>query len=219
MPDAAPGMSSDTDAAAGAPPRALSSPSAARNRDPILAVLRARLPAAARVLEVASGAGEHAVWMARGLPGASWRPSDTAAEALASIAAWRQAAGLPNLLTPIRLDAMDPAGWPKETFDAVVCINMIHISPWAAAEGLMKLAEAVLPPGGLLYLYGPYLEAQTPPAPSNLAFNEDLKRRNPEWGLRRLEDVAALAARSGLKLAGRIEMPANNLSLWFEKAG
>lgn len=202
-----------------APPGALSSPATARNRDPILAVLRGRLPERARVLEVASGAGEHAVWMARAMPGVTWRPSDPSAEALASIAAWRAAAGLPNLLPPIRVDAADPSTWPTEGFDALVCINMIHISPWAAAEGLMALAAKALPDGGLLYLYGPYLEAQTPTAPSNLAFNEDLKRRNPEWGLRRLEEVAALAARAGLKLAGRIEMPANNLSLWFEKAG
>ncbi|MFC3079202.1 DUF938 domain-containing protein [Phenylobacterium terrae] len=201
------------------PPGALSSPATARNRDPILAVLRARLSERARVLEVASGAGEHAVWMARGMPGVTWRPSDPSPEALASIAAWRAAAALPNLLPPIRLDATDPSTWPAEGFDALVCINMIHISPWSAAEGLMTLAERALPDGGLLYLYGPYLEAQVPTAPSNLAFNEDLKRRNPEWGLRRLEEVAALAARSGLKLAGRIEMPANNLSLWFEKAG
>ena len=202
---------------ANAPPGALSSPATARNREPILAVLRARLPARARVLEVASGAGEHAVWMARGLPGVSWRPSDRTPEALASIAAWRHAAGLPNLLAPIRLDAADAATWPTEGFDALVCINMVHISPWAATEGLMRLAGGALAQGGLLYLYGPYLEAQTPTAASNLAFNEDLKRRNPEWGLRRLEEVAALAARAGLKLAGRIEMPANNLSLWFEK--
>lgn len=201
------------------PAGALSSPATARNRDPILAVLRARLPDRARVLEVASGAGEHAVWMSRGMPGVTWRPSDPSPEALASIAAWRATAGLPNLLPPIRVDATDSATWPAEPFDALVCINMIHISPWSAAEGLMRLAAQALPDGGLLYLYGPYLEAQVPTAPSNLAFNEDLKRRNPEWGLRRLEEVAALAARSGLKLAGRIEMPANNLSLWFEKAG
>lgn len=199
------------------PPGALSSPATSRNRDPILAVLRGRLPERARVLEVASGAGEHAVWMARGMPGVTWRPSDPSPEALASIAAWRAAAGLSNLLPPIRLDATDPSTWPAEGFEALVCINMIHISPWAAAEGLMALAARALPDGGLLYLYGPYLEAQVPTAPSNLAFNEDLKRRNPEWGLRRLEEVAALAARSGLRLAGRIEMPANNLSLWFEK--
>ncbi|HEX2560690.1 DUF938 domain-containing protein [Phenylobacterium sp.] len=201
------------------PPGALSSAATARNRDPILAVLRARLPERARVLEVASGAGEHAVWMARGMPGVVWRPTDPSQQALASIAVWRATAGLPNLLPPLQLDAADPSTWPAEGFDAVVCINMIHISPWAAAEGLMALAAQALPGGGLLYLYGPYLEAQVPTAPSNLAFNEDLTRRNPEWGLRRLEEVAALAAKSGLKLSGRIEMPANNLSLWFEKAG
>lgn len=196
-------------------PAARASPSTARNRDPILDVLRQVLPPAARVLELASGAGEHAVWMAAALPAVTWTPSDRDAEALASIAAWRDAAGLANVAAPLRLDAADPATWPAGPFDAVVCINMIHIAPWAAAEGLIALAARVLPPAGVLYLYGPYLEAEVATAPSNLAFDADLKRRDPSWGLRRREDVEALAARAGLVLRRRLAMPANNLSLVF----
>ncbi len=196
-------------------PAARVSPSTARNRDPILAVLRHALPPAARVLEVASGAGEHAVWMAAALPAVTWTPSDRDAEALASIAAWRDAAALANIAAPLRLDAADPATWPAGPFDAVVCINMIHIAPWAAAEGLIALAARVLPPAGVLYLYGPYLEAEVATAASNLAFDADLKRRDPAWGLRRREDIEALAARAGLALRRRLAMPANNLSLVF----
>jgi hypothetical protein len=197
------------------PPRARTSPATARNRQPILEVLAPRLAARARVLEVASGAGEHAVWMARALPGVLWRPSDTDPASIASIAAWRAAAALPNLLTPIWLDAADPKTWPNERYDALVCINMIHISPWAATEGLMALAARALDAEGLLYLYGPYLEDEVETAPSNLAFDADLKARNSAWGLRRKEDVADLAASHGLILAERIAMPANNLALIF----
>jgi SAM-dependent methyltransferase len=195
----------------------MASPSTARNRDPILSVLKPRLPAAGLVLEVASGAGEHAVHFAAALPGLTWRPTDPDALALASIAAWRDHAGLPNLLPPLQLDASDPDGWPVERADVVVNINMIHISPWTAAQGLMAGAGRVLPPGGILFLYGPYIEAEVETAPSNLAFDESLKRRNPAWGLRRLEDVTALAAGHGLVLAERIAMPANNLSLVLRK--
>jgi len=204
---------------AAAPPLgARTSPSTARNREPILAVLEARLPAGARVLEIASGAGEHAVFLARALPQVRWRPTDQDPDARASIAAWRGAADLPNLEPPLALNASDPAGWPDEPADAVVCINMIHIAPWAAAEGLMLGAGRLLPPGGQLFLYGPFLEAETPTAPSNLAFDKDLRARNPAWGLRRLDDVVALAGRHGLRLAERLVMPANNLILAFVKA-
>jgi len=170
------------------------------------------------VLEIAAGAGEHAVYNARAFPGLRWRPTDADPEALASIEAWRAASGLGNLLAPLRLDAADPAAWPVEAADAVVAINMVHISPWAATEGLTTGAARVLPRGGLLYLYGPYLEAGVETAPSNLAFDESLRRRNPAWGLRRLETVTELAASRGLVLAERIPMPANNLSLVFRKA-
>jgi SAM-dependent methyltransferase len=199
------------------PPGARTSPATARNRDPILAVLRPRLPAAGLVLEIAAGAGEHAVHMAAALPHLQWRPTDPDDEALASIAAWRARAGSPNLLEPLRLDASAPATWPVETADAVVNINMIHISPWVAAEGLMAGAARVLPAGGRLFLYGPFLEAEVPTAPSNLDFDESLRRRNPQWGVRHLDDVAALAAAHGLELAERIAMPANNLTVVFRK--
>jgi SAM-dependent methyltransferase len=199
-------------------PAARISPSTARNRDPILLVLKPRLPASGLVLEIAAGAGEHAVHNAAALPGLQWRPTDPDPEALASIAAWRDHAGLPNLLPPLRLDAADPQSWPVEQADAVVNINMIHISPWAAAEGLMAGAGRLLPPGGVLFLYGPYIERDVETAPTNLAFDRSLKSRDPAWGLRRLDDVAALGARHGLALAERIAMPANNLALVFRKA-
>ena len=196
----------------------LSSPAAARNREPILEVLRAHLPPRARVLEAASGSGEHAVWFARALPEVRWRPSDRDAAALASISARREAEGPANLLAPIRLDAADPESWPDDQFDAIVCINMIHIAPWAAAEGLMRLAARVLEPGGLLYLYGPFREADRPFAPSNAAFDESLRSRDPAWGVRDREAVEALAQAQGLERVARAEMPANNLSLVFRKA-
>jgi SAM-dependent methyltransferase len=193
------------------------SPSTARNRHAILAVLEPRLPATGLVLEIAAGAGEHAVHMAAALPGLRWRPTDPGPEALASIAAWRDHAGLPNLLPPLRLDAADPEAWPIERADAIVNINMLHISPWAAAEGLMAGAGRVLPAGGRLFLYGPFIEAEVPTAPSNLAFDDSLKARNPDWGVRRLGLVAALAERQELAFIERIAMPANNLVVVFQK--
>jgi SAM-dependent methyltransferase len=196
----------------------LSSPATARNRDPILAVLREHLPAGGLVLEIAAGAGEHAVHMAQGLPGLSWRPTDPDPGARASIEAWRAEAGTPNLLPALELDAEAPDSWPVDHAEAVVCINMIHISPWAATQGLMAGAGRVLAVGGVLYLYGPYREAGVPIAPSNEAFDLSLRARNPAWGLRDREAVEAQAARHGLKLTERVEMPANNLSLVFRKA-
>ena len=200
------------------PPGARTSPSTARNRDPILQVLRSRLPASGLVLEVAAGAGEHAVHNAAALPQLIWLPTDPDPEALASIAVWRDHASLPNLLAPVRLDASAPETWPVDRADAVVNINMIHISPWSATEGLMAGAGRILPRGGVLFTYGPYFEADVATAPSNLAFDENLKGRNRAWGLRRLDDVKALAARHGLGFSERIAMPANNLSLIFRKA-
>ena len=199
------------------PAGARTSPATARNREPILEVLKPRLAAGARVLEIASGAGEHALFLAAGLPGVSWQPTDRDPDALASIAAWRAQAGLPNLAAPIRLDAADAATWPSGAVDAIVCINMVHISPWAATEGLMAGAGRLLSPGGKLVLYGPYLEADVPIAPSNLSFDESLKVRDPAWGLRDLADVVALAEAAGLRFAERIAMPANNLIVVFER--
>jgi SAM-dependent methyltransferase len=200
------------------PDGARTSPSTARNREPILEVLRPRLADGSRVLEVASGAGEHAMFLAAALPGVRWQPTDRDSDALASIAAWRAVSGLEGLAEPIQLDAADLALWPKGPFEAVVCINMVHISPWAATEGLMAGAGRVLTPGGRLFLYGPYIEAGVETAPSNLAFDESLKNRDPAWGLRDLGDVTVLAAANGLGFAERIVMPANNLIVVFEKA-
>ncbi len=199
------------------PPGARASPSTARNREPILAVLKPRMPPSGLVLEIAAGAGEHAVYIAAALPGLVWQPTDPDPEALVSIAAWRDHAALPNLLAPLRLDASDPGSWPVDRADAVVNINMIHISPWSAAEGLMAGAGRVLPPGGPLFLYGPYIEADVATAPSNLDFDQSLRRRDPAWGIRRLDAVTALAADHGLDLAERIAMPANNLALVFRR--
>lgn len=199
------------------PPGAKTSPSTARNREPILSVLKPRLPASGLVLEIASGAGEHAVYNAAALPHLAWQPTDPDPAALASIAAWREHAGLSNLLEPLRLDASLPDSWPIQSADALVNINMIHISPWAATEGLMTGAGRLLPPGSPLFLYGPYFEADVDTAPSNLAFDLDLKARNPAWGLRRLDDIVALAAVHGLRLQQRVAMPANNLALFFSK--
>jgi hypothetical protein len=199
------------------PSGARTSPSALRNRGPILSVLQPRLPVTGLVLEIAAGTGEHAVYNAKALPGLQWQPSDPEPEAVASIAAWRDHAGLPNLLPPIQLDASEPDGWAIGRADAILNINMIHISPWAATEGLMQGAGRLLPGDGGLYLYGPYLERDVATAPSNLAFDESLKSRNSAWGIRWLEDVSALAKRHGLALAERIVMPANNLVVIFRK--
>jgi SAM-dependent methyltransferase len=197
-----------------APP---TSPAADRNTGPILQVLKAHLPGRGRVLEIASGVGQHAAAIARALPDLDWTPSDPSAEGRDGIETWRKASGLDNLRAAEPVNAADPATWPSGPFHAVVCINMVHISPWGATEGLMGGAAEVLVPGGLLYLYGPYREADIPLAPSNADFDQNLKARNPEWGLRALEDVSQLARDHGLRLTLRVEMPANNLSLLFRK--
>ena len=199
------------------PAAAQSSPSTARNRDLILGVLKRCLPSQGLVLEIAAGAGEHALYNAAALPALQWRPTDPSPDALASIAAWREHAGTSNLLAPLALDASRPETWPVGRADAIVNINMIHISPWAAAEGLMTGAGAILSTGGVLFLYGPYFETGVETALSNLEFDESLRRRSPEWGLRQLDDVIALAADHGLDLSERVPMPANNLSLVFRK--
>ncbi len=199
------------------PPGALTSPATARNRDPILQVLRPRLPKRGVVLEIAAGAGEHAAYIAAALPHLQWRPTDPDPGALASIAAWRSHAARPNLLAPLPLDAADPDAWPIGQADAVVAINMIHISPWDATRGLMTGAGRLLPPGGPLFLYGPFIEPDIETAPSNLSFDLSLRSRNPAWGIRHLDDVAALAVQHRLKLSERVAMPANNLALFFRK--
>jgi SAM-dependent methyltransferase len=191
-------------------------PHVARNRDPILDVLRRVLPARGLALEVASGSGEHAAYFAKHLPRLTWQPSDPDAGALASIAAHREADALPNLLAPIRLDVTADE-WPLARADALICANMIHIAPWAGCRGLMAGAGRVLTPGGVLYLYGPYMIGGRHTAPSNAAFDADLRARNPEWGIRDLADVAALAERHALALAETVQMPANNLSVIFRR--
>ncbi len=192
----------------------LHSPAVARNRQPILEVLQQVLPERARVLEVASGSGEHALHCAAAMPGWAWQPSDPTPEALASIAAWRERAGRSNLAAPIRLDATDAESWPAGPFEAIVAINLIHISPWEVAGALMARAGERLVEGGTLYLYGPFRrDGHT--APSNVAFDASLRRRDPRWGVRDLEAVTAEAGRHGLTLEDVVEMPANNLSVVF----
>src|SRR4051812_23470636 len=164
---------------------ALSAPAVARNREPILAVLRRMLPAQGMVLEIASGTGEHSVHFAAGLAHLAWQPSDREVRALRSIAAHRAAASLPNLLPPVALDAAAP-DWPFARADAIVSINMIHIAPWAAALGLMAGAARLLAPGSVLFLYGPFRENGRHTAPSNAAFDASLKAQDPQWGVRDL---------------------------------
>ena len=196
---------------------ALIAPAVARNRDAILSILSRVLPAAGTVLEVASGSGEHAVHFARALTRLVWQPSDPEPTALRSIAAHARLAALPNLREPLLLDAAAP-DWPVLRADALVCINMIHIAPWSAAEGLMAGAGRLLPAGAPLVLYGPFREEGRPTAPSNEAFDADLRARDPRWGLRQVEEVGRLAEAHGLSLAERMEMPANNLTVVFRRA-
>lgn len=194
----------------------LKSPAAARNRQPILDVLQDVLPEKAAILEVASGSGEHGVYCAGAMPGWEWQPSDPNAHARRSIEAWREHAGLPNLLPPLALDVttLCPAG----PFDAIVAINLIHISPWEVTEALMACAGRRLTEGGVLYLYGPYRREGRHTAPSNEAFDADLKARDPRWGVRDLEAVTAEAERHGLVLERVVEMPANNLSVVLRRS-
>jgi len=189
-----------------------SAPAAQRNREPIAEVLREWLPERGLVLEVASGTGEHAVYFAEVFPELEWQPSDAHPQALASIAAWRDASGLPNIRPPLELDA-SASEWPVGVVDAVVNINMVHISPWDAALGLLDGAARVLHAGAPLILYGPWLKDDVRTARSNLEFDRDLKARDPNWGLRRVEDFAAAAQERGLTLEQTRTMPANNLML------
>jgi hypothetical protein len=200
----------------GNPSAALTAPPVARNRDPILAVLRRCLPARGTVLEIASGTGEHAVHFAAALPGLRWQPSDQDADARASIEAHRAVAGLPNLLPAINLDVCQWP-WPLAAADAVVCINMIHIAPWAAAQRLMAGAAQLLAAGDVLFLYGPFMEGGRHTAPSNAAFDASLKARDPAWGVRDLGEVRRLADEHGFDFAERVAMPANNLSVIFRR--
>ncbi len=189
-------------------------PAAGRNVGPIGDVLEEWLPASGLVLEIASGTGEHALAFAHRFPDLEWQASDPDPQALASIASW-QADGPENLKPPIQLDVRQ-SEWPINRVDAVLCINMVHISPWEASLGLLGGAARVLRAGAPLILYGPWLEADVEAAPSNLAFDQSLRARDPRWGLRLVEDFAAEASLRGMVLVGRREMPSNNIMLRFE---
>jgi SAM-dependent methyltransferase len=193
-----------------------SAPHVARNAGPIADVLRGVLPARGLVLEIASGSGEHALHFARTFSKLLLQPSDPEPSALRSIEAWRAEASLFNLLPPVALDVRADQ-WPLDAADAILCINMIHISPWAATAGLMRGASRLLAPGAPLYLYGPYRQAGLETAPSNEAFDESLRARDPDWGLRNLEDVIAEAEANGLGQERVVPMPANNLSIVLRK--
>jgi hypothetical protein len=193
-----------------------SAPAVARNREPIADVLGEWLPESGVVLEIASGSGEHALYFAEQFPALEWQPSDVHPDALASIEAWRATVGLANVREAIAIDSAAP-DWPIERADAVLSINMVHISPWASALGLIAGSARVLAAGAPLILYGPWLKDDIPTAPSNLAFDADLKRRDPRWGLRRVEEFAATAAGEGLDLVETRPMPANNLMLLFNR--
>jgi hypothetical protein len=197
--------------------RRLYAPAAARNREPILEVLRGVLPAEGLVLELASGSGEHSVHLATHLPGLTFQPSDPDAKARASVAAWIAATGLSNIRPPLELDATRTP-WPIARADAILCINMIHISPWEATLGLFSGAAALLPAGSPLVLYGPYKREGAHTAQSNADFDASLRASNPLWGVRDLEAVVACAAASGFLGPQVTQMPANNLSLVFRRA-
>jgi len=186
-------------------------PATTRNRDAIIDVLDGLLRTnGSMALEIASGTGEHVAAFAHRFPTVTWQPSDPDPDARASIAAW--CAEAPNVFPPLDLDAAS-AEWPIEWADAIVCINMVHISPWKATVGLFTQSSKLLPQGAPLILYGPYFRKDHPTAPTNFAFDESLKARNAEWGIRWLEDVTELAEAKGFVLAAIHEMPANNLSV------
>ncbi len=190
------------------------SPAADRNKQAILDVLVSGLPAHGNALEIASGTGQHVAWFAAGLPGWAWQPSDAQPDGFQSINAWVAEQAVRNVRAPIVLDVMAASWLPQgQLFDLIYCANMLHISPWATCAALMLGSAQHLVPGGKLVTYGPYLEDGVPTSPGNLAFDESLRQRDPAWGIRRLEDVKAQAAKAGLQLLARHAMPANNLLL------
>lgn len=191
-------------------------PATARNREPILAILQRTLPRRGLVLEVASGSGEHAVFFAEKFPHLTFQPTDPDPDARLSIASWREASALPNLLPPLELSATSTV-WPVERADAILNINMVHISPWEAALGLFRGAGQLLATGSVLYMYGPFKIGGVHTAPSNESFDESLRARNPQWGVRNLDDIIAAAAEQGLRHDETVPMPANNQSVIFRK--
>lgn len=198
------------------------SPAAERNREPIFMALNPFLPKAATVLEIASGTGQHAVYIAAQRPDLHWQPSDRDETSIRSILEWIEGSGVKNVASPIELDVMACAkDWgavgKKESLDAVVSINMIHIAPWEACLSLFELAALALKPKGTLFLYGPFLMADRETAPSNLGFDLSLKERNPLWGIRSLETVSKVAEDKGFKRLHVIDLPANNEAVIFQK--
>ncbi len=191
-------------------------PATLRNRDAIAAVLADWLPVTGSILEVASGSGEHVVHFAAAFPALEWQPSDPDPAGRTSIAAYRAEAGLANVAPPLALDAAASA-WPVDRAGAILCINMVHISPWAATRGLFAGAARLLAPGAPLILYGPYIEPEAPTAESNLTFDASLRSRDPAWGLRDTDAVKAAAVDAGLAFIERRAMPANNLMLLFRR--
>ncbi len=191
-------------------------PATQRNRKPIAAVLARELPENGLVLEIASGSGEHALYLAARHAKLAWQPTDFDGEALASIGAWSDEAHLTNILPPLQLDASS-AQWPVPQADAIFCANLIHISPPAAGEGLLAGAGRVLGKGAPLILYGPFIEPDVETAPSNMSFDESLKSRNPAWGIREIGWVDELAHKAGMRRTMRYAMPANNLILVYRK--
>jgi hypothetical protein len=195
------------------------SPSAARNKAPILEVLKRVLPSSGRVLEIGCGTGEHVVFFASATPGLIWRPSDPDPDARASAAAWIGVAGLPNVEAPLDIDVCAET-WgvePEAPFDAIVSINMVHIAPWAASCGLFAGAARLLGAGAPLVLYGPFMRGGVHTAPSNAIFDASLRARNPDWGVRDIADLERVAASHGLSLIESVAMPANNLTLVFAR--
>lgn len=193
-------------------------PAAERNRGPILDVLSRVLPASGTVLEIASGSGQHAAFFAEHLSTLRWQPSDAAPDALRSIESWVMDEGRENLLRPLQLDVHSES-WPIEQADAVLCINMIHITPWKSSEALFQGAQRLLSRGAPLVTYGPYRMHGEHTAPSNAAFDENLRSRNPRWGIRDIDELEALARRTGFLLEERFAMPANNMTLVWRREG
>lgn len=215
-----PGMPRAFESASGRAPGHLDArlfaPATQRNRQAILEVLDRVLPGDGLVLEIASGSGEHARWFAQHLRPLRWQPSDPDPLMRQSIAAHASDADCPTLLAPLDIDVTHES-WDVDAADAVVCINLLHIAPWRAAEGLMAGAARLLPKDGVLYLYGPYKREGGHTAPSNAVFDEGLRAQNPDWGVRDLEAVAELAEQQGFTLREIVKMPANNLSLVFAR--
>ena len=191
-------------------------PATMRNRDAIVAVLKDILPASGLILEVASGTGEHIVYFGRTFPGLTFQPSDPDPACCESIAAWTKREAVTNIMPPLQLDAQ-AREWDVPHPAAILCINMVHISPWESSIGLFEKAGTLLAPGAPLYLYGPYLRADVETAPGNLAFERSLKSRDLRWGLRDVADMDALAEQNGFERESLTEMPANNISLVYRK--